>query len=573
MATSRRKKPPAREMSSHERVVMGYCDDIVSGRVVAGKLVMAAVRRFLSDLKSGAERGLYFDHDDANRTIEFVELLRHTTGEFDGKPFLLEPWQKFIFWNLFGWKRKKDVTRRFRDAFITIGRGNGKSPMAAAILNRLMFLDKEARAELTIAAVERDQARIVFREAANQVRSHPILKKRCDFFKNSLIYRNLGSTIVPLGGEGASKDGMNLHSYVADEVHAWTDEHRELWSKLETAMGKRKQPLAVVITTAGSDRSKLWLRLYKASRQVVEGVYPDDAHFSMIYEVDDEDVRDSKGNILDNFDPACFIKANPNLGISVKLDHLLRMMEKGKHDHETRDDLLRYHLNTRVRDGQKVITPEIWAKGDRALPPLHGRKCHAALDLGWKDDLASLYECFPLENQCFAFRGWSWMPESGGRDLTKAPWVDWIARGTIKATPGTATDVEFIHAHVMDERRRVQIQTIAADPNNARTSLLYFANHGGLETYEFDQTARNYNEAVREFLKALGEGRILHGNDPVLSWAADNFVLRRNSAGLVMPDKQKSDEKIDPIVAAIMAFAGCLYLDGKPTSEPRVRFL
>lgn len=569
----RRKKQPARVASPHERDVLQYCDDVLSGVIVTGKLVRAAVQRFLNDLETAPDRGFYFDYDAANRVIAFVELLKHSTGEAAGECFLLQPWQKFIFWNLFGWKRSKDGYRRFRDAFISIGRGNGKSPMAAAILNCLMFLDGEARAELKIAAVEREQSRIVFTEAANQVRSHKLLKKRCDIWKNSLVYRSMGSTIVPLGKEASSKDGFNLHGFVADEVHAWKEEHHELWSKLETAMGKRRQPLAVIITTAGSDRSKLWLRLYRQSRQVVEGVYPDDAHFSLIYEVDEADVRDEKGNIRTEINPDCFIKANPNIGISVRLEHLVRMAAKARIDHETRDDLLRYHLNTRVRDGQKVITPALWAKGSGSLPNLQGKVCHSGLDLGWRDDLASFYECFELPNKHYAFVGWSWIPEDSSRDLQKSPWPYWTQHGHVRVTPGSATDVEFIQDHIAQERKRVQIQTVSADPNNARAVLLWLANHAAVKTYEFDQTARNYNEAVREFLKALGEGRILHGDDPVLTWAADNLVLRRNSAGLVMPDKQKSEEKIDPIVAAVMAFAGCLYLGKSNTGAPRIRAL
>lgn len=565
----------AREISPHEREVMDYCEDVLSGVVVVGKLVRAAVERFLADLQDGPKRGLMFDYAAANRAIDFVQLLKHSTGEFRGKPFHLEPWQKFIFWNLFGWKWAATWHRRFRESFLSMGRGNGKSPLAAAILNCLLFLDKEARAELVIAAVERDQARIVFRETCGQVKSNKTLRERCEFFKNSLVYTSLGSTVVPLGKEAESKDGMNLHGFVADEVHAWKEEHKELWSKLETAMGKRRQPLSTVITTAGSDRSALWQRLYNLSSQVALGIFPDDAHFSLIYEVDPEDIHDKKGNLRDSFDESCYIKANPNLDISVKRDHLRRFNARGKVDPVVRSDFLRYHLNTRVRDAQKVILPAMWKKGSGELPELAGKACHAGLDLGWRDDLASFYLCFPLPERRFALRGWSWLPRHGRRDVTEAPWGHWIASGRIYATDGTTTDVESIQEHIGKVKKRVSLQTVSGDPNNARASLQFLVNHLGIKTYEFDQTARNYNEPVREFLKALAEGRILHGDDPVLTWAADNLVLRTNSAGLVMPDKLRSDEKIDPIVSAIMAFAGCIYLkDQAPDPEGfRVRWL
>jgi len=559
-----------RSASAHEREVLRYCEDVLSGKIVAGQLVHASVRRFLADMETGRERGLYFDYADANRTIDFVQLLKHSTGEFDGQLFILRPWQKFIFWSLFGWKREATRKRRFRDAFLSMGRGNGKSPMAAAILNRLCFLESEARAQLKCAAVERDQARAVFDEAAAQIKSSEFLRKKCDFWKNSLVFRSLGSSIVPLGGEGKSKDGFNLHGFVADEIHAWTEEHKELWSKLETAMGKRKQPLAIVITTAGSDRSTLWIRIYTHSVQVVTGVFPDDAHFSMIYEVDSDDVRDEKGRILSDFSEECFQKANPNLDISVQRDFLLRFSARAAVDPVAKADFLRYHLNTRVRDAQKVISPAMWLKGCGPLPDLGRLAGHSGLDLGWRDDLASFYECFALPNHRFALRGWSWIPAHGRRELSAPPWSDWIADWHIVATPGSATDVDSIEAFVLGECAAGRVKSVAADPSNARASLQHF--QPKVKTFEFDQTARNYNEAVREFLKALSEGRILHGDDPVLAWAADNLVLRTNSAGLVMPDKQKADEKIDPIVAAIMAFAGCLY-QSQDAVQPRVRSL
>jgi phage terminase large subunit-like protein len=336
-------------------------------------------------------------------------------------------------------------------------------------------------------------------------------------------------------------------------------------------MGKRRQPLSIVITTAGSDRSSLWIRLYTYSAQVAQGVLLDDAHFSMIFEVDSEDVRDEKGMPRTSFDPECFGKANPNLGISVQPDFLVRFAKRAEVDPVVRQDLLRYHLNTRVRDALKVISPAQWAKGCGTLPDLKGRRCRSALDFGWRDDLAAYYQCFPLENNRFALRGWSWIPRHGNRYLLQHPWAEWITAGHVIATDGTATAVDDIEAFVLTEVAKGYVLSVCADPSNARAPLQHLATK--VSAPEFDQTHRNYNEAIREFLKALSEGRILHGDDPVLSWAADNLVLKQNSAGLVMPDKLKADEKIDPLVAALMAFASCLYTPDTGQQEYRVRWL
>ncbi len=566
---SRRKPARKTRREGHAGDVEQYVDDVFSGKEVVGKLVRAAVKRYVDDLQHAGERGLFCDEAEADRRIRFVEMLRHSTGEFYGLPFTLRPFQKFILWNLFGWKRKADKLRRYRDAFISMGRGNGKSPLAAAILNCLMVLDGESRAEIKVAAVERDQARIVFDEARRQLQSSDFLAGGCEFWKNSLVFKRMNSSIVPLGGEGGSKDGFNLHAFVADEVHAWKTEHRELWSKLETAMSKRRQPLSVVTTTAGNDQSTLWQQLYELSRKVVQGVFVDDGHFSFIAEIDDEDVEHCL------HDETSWPKANPNLDVSVKRDQMRRFAARAAIDPVFRLDVLRYYMNRRVRDAAKPITPEMWRVGSGCLPELLKKACHGGLDLGWRNDLASFYLCFPLDGNRFAFKGWNWIPREvpkAQRDLQAEPWRTWLNKSHLIATDGNATDIDSIYAKISEAQKSFHLKSVAMDPNNARAVGLHLVNHMTIESFDFAQSAANYNEPLREFTKALAEGRILHGDDPVLGWAADNLLLRTNSTGLVMPAKDKSIDKIDPIVAALMAFARCLYGDTQ-ILVPRVRGL
>lgn len=586
---------PKRIASQHERDVLGYCDDVLKRRVCAGELEIAAVKRFLADLSAcssplrqkkahAEERGsqrFWFDYVDANRTCDFVELLKHTTGEFDGQNFRLEPWQKFVFFNVFGFKRldnKGRVVRRFREAFITLGRGNGKSPMAAAMLNRLLVLDQEARAQIKVAAVERDQARIVFEEAALQLKTSDYLSEACEFWKSAIVFKNQNSAIVPLGGEGDSKDGFNLHAFVADEIHAWKKEHGKLWSKLQTGMRKRRQPLQILITTAGDDQSHLWRGVHGLFRQVVTGVFSDEARFAFICEIDEPD----RATLFDRkepleFDAYCKLarKANPNLFVSINREEVYRDYLTAHQMPIARNDHLRYHLNVRVRSVEKPITPEMWAKGSGPLPDLTGLPCFTGLDLGWVNDLASLYHCFELPPavaaSCqlanpdakprFAIVGKNWVPRLGDRRerLNESPWREWVASGHLIVTDGDATDPLAIYRQIETDRQRFQIGAIALDPNNARAVGIHVFNEMNVPVELFAQKSEKYNEPIRDFLVALAEGRILHGDDPVLAWAADNLVLQVNRDGLRRPSKQEAEEKIDPIVSALMAFAMCLY--------------
>ena len=556
-------------LSKHSKDLERYCDDIVEGKTIVGKLERAAVERYRHDCDTAGARGLYWDDEEFERTITFVELLKHSTGEFAGHPFKLQPWQKFVAGNLFAWKSKDTGLRRFREAFVSMGRGNGKSPFMSALINRLYILDNEHRAQFQLAAVERAQAEIVFNEICEQLQSQPAFNDRFEYYrakhgKKSIVDTILGGVIEPLGSEG--RDGYNLLGYVADEIHAWTEEHQPLWEKLESSMRKRRQPLALVITTAGDDRSKLWLRVHEFSSKVARRIIEEDRHFSFICEIDDADRRTSL------FDETLWRKGNPNIDVSVKRDALRLIANKAKNDAVCFNEWLRYHMNIRVRAVTKVIIQAVWSANDAPLPDMTKRICHGGLDLGWRNDIASLYFCFPLPEKKFAFRGWNWLPEHGGRDLTAAPWSQWIRDGHLTSTDGEVTDHDSILSRIANCRSEYQIQSIAYDPANARIAGNEIVNKLCLNGFDFWQSAKNYNEPCREFLTALTEKRIIHGGDPVLSWAADNLVLRSDSAGLVMPDKTRADEKIDPIVAALMAFARCLY--GEPPSQgPRIRSL
>lgn len=549
--------------SRHRDVVEKYVADVVSGRVIVGEKIRQAVERHLVDLQRADREGWVLDWRLVDRAIDFIQCLTLKDGEFEGRPFELQPWQKWVVAMIFGWRFAATGLRRFREVLMIVGRGNGKSPFAAALCLVLGCADfpAEARAEIKIASTQKGDednsgARIVFNECTRQIKGNDELKARFDVVDSSAVYKPLGCTIQPLSGKGSTKDGFNLHAFVADELHEWHEEHRKLWEKLNTAMGKRRQPLAITITTAGDDRSVILNKYYNRAANVLAGVYRNDALFAAIYEIDDGD---------DACSPKVWPKANPNLGVSVRVDYLKRLAADARHDPEQRRALERYHCNRRVRSRGKPVVLDQWNACKDPLPDLTGRLCHAGLDLGWRDDLAALVYAFPLDGDRFALKCTAWMPEDcPHRDLSLEPWAGFIQSGELRVTPGEITDPESIYAEIRRARKLYRLQTLALDPNNARAVGVEVENALGVPAYWFGQSAKKYHEPLTLVLAAIREGRLVHGGSPLLTFAFANLTVKRDASDHMMPDKAHSEEKIDPAVAALMAFSECLYADRQP---------
>jgi len=575
LTTARRKpsrsRASAAPVSPHAADIAAYMKGVLSGEIVASRRVIAAVKRQLRDLeRSRKDWEFEFDPATADRVINFIQCLKHTTGEFAGQPFLLMPWQKFVIAVLFGWRHKTTKLRRFRRAFITIGRGNGKSPLGAAMLLYLLCADDppEPRAEVKIAATERGRAAansgamIVFNECCRFIRHSPALSRACSILTEAIVFNKTEGVINPLGKEAKTKDGFNIHAYLADELHEWREEHQGTWDKLETAMGKRRQPLGIAITTAGTNYSVLWKRIHEQATKVIKGVYADERLFVFLAEIDIEE-DGLPGD--DPFDPEAeakvWPKANPNLGISVKTDHLHELTNKAKHDASEKFLLLRYHLNVFTAGVERIMNMAEWAACDELeLPELDRRVCHGGIDLGWRDDLASFYLCFPLPDQRYAAMGWNWICEDAPkRDLSREPWATWIKQGKLIVTPGDVFDPAQIIAKVAWAKKRYRLQTIALDPNNARSVEVELVNRHSVQVYSCGQNPKKFNEPIKSLLETVSDQRLVTGKDQLLAWAASNMIVHIGRDGLMMPDKKKSMEKIDPIVAFLMAYSECLY--------------
>lgn len=490
----------------------------------------------------------YFDEIAANAAeLFFSTTLHHSKGEWAGEPFVLDEWQaRDIIRPLFGWKRA-DGTRKYRIAYIEVPRKNGKSTLAAGVALMLLTADGEPGAEVYSAAADRGQAAIVFNEAKAMVKASPELSEMCDVYKRSIVV-DASCSYQVLSRDAHTKHGMNAHGIIFDEVHAQPD--RELWDVLLTSRGARRQPMVFAITTAGFDKDSLCAELHDYATKVLDGTVVDPEFFAYIAAADPGDDWQSEDT---------WRKANPGYGISVKPEYLRAEAARAREIASYENTFKRLYLNIWTEQNTRWLQIETWDKGAAPVDvdELGGRVCYAGLDLASTIDLAALVLAFPdgEEPETFDVLPFFWIPGDNVLRKIKTDGVRydvWIGQGLITATEGNVIDYGAIALKLDELARRFDIKEIAYDRWGA-TELIQKLQDGGLEVIPFGQGFASMSPATKAFEALLMSGRVRHGGHPVLRWMAGNVVVRQDPAGNLKPDKAKSKNKIDGIVAMIMA--------------------
>jgi len=533
-----------------------YAQDVINGKIVACKWVRLACERHVHDLEYAHERGFYFDPEAAQYVIDFIQMLRHSKGKWGrgkGEFIRLEPWQQFTIWVAFGWMRA-DGMRRFRTSWEEVARKNGKSTKAAGEGLYLAFADGEPGAEVYSAATKRDQARIVHKEAIRMVRKNAGLRKYIKVYKDNLNLEETGSKYEPLGADSDSTDGLNVHGVVADEVHAW--KLRDMWDVLETATGSREQPMIIAITTAGIDRRSVAYEKHEYTRKVLEGwkdgSFEDDTWFGIIYTLDDGD---------DWRDESVWIKANPNLGVSKYIEDLRMKAKRAEQMSAALNNFLRRELNMWVQGEIKWMPMDEWRACGGDVPALEmperfkGATCYGGLDLSSTSDITAFIMAFPAEDDYIDVVCRFWIPEDNMLIRTRDDGVHyqkWVEQGYIVATPGNVIDYDWIFEQIEEDRNSFDINKSAFDRWGA-ARVVQVLEKKGMTMVQFGQGFASMNPPMKECERLVLSKKIRHGNNPVLTWMADNLVARMDPAGNIKPDKDKSREKIDGMVALIMA--------------------
>jgi phage terminase large subunit-like protein len=542
------------------KTVKNYASDILSKKIPAGEPVRLACQRFNDDLKRG---DLYFDNSAAERVEDFFKLLvHHTTGEYRGQNFILEPWQQFIIYNLFGWKYKDTGLRRYRIGYIEVARKNGKTFLAAAIALYLLVGDNENRAEIFSAATKLDQARLCFREASRIVRSSAELKKYINVLKNNLSVEETFSRFEPLGADYSSLDGLNIHGCVVDELHA--HKSRELWDVLVTSTGSRRQSLIVAITTAGANpdpETSICYQIRQDCISILKGEAVDDSIFSYIATLDQGD---------DWRDESLWIKSNPNLDISVKRDDLQIEAKKAARTPSQLFPFLRYKMNVWTETSKTWLQADVWnacniEKID--VKTLEGKKCFIGADLAKRGDTSSLVLYFPKQdgisiNTVVPF---IFLPSERlayKEQQEKTPWRRWEQNKHIFTCPGAFIKAEYLADFIESLDSRFEILDFVYDKSYMSDLLPILIDMGWTDDpnnkfaprylVEIPQTFLGMHPCIQYLEELITTKSLNHGGHPVLAWMVSQVVLVENDTDLCRFSKRKSRSKIDAIVALSM---------------------
>jgi len=490
----------------------------------------------------------YFDKKIADRKVSFFEKhLKHSKGEWADQPFLLEEWERKIIRDVHGWRRTLDGTRRYRTVYIEVPKKNGKSTLVAGMGLDLTFTDNEPKAEVYSAAADTRQASIVFDEAKSMVESSPALDKRAKVFRRRIVNIKDGSFYEVLSADAYTKHGFNVHGVIFDELH--TQPNRELWMTLKKGVAARRSPLVIAITTAGYDRESICWDQHEYALKVLDDPNFDESFYAVIYAADEDD---------DWTDPKIWAKANPNLGVTVKIDFLEQECAIAKESPAEENAFRRLHLNQWTEQETRMIEMSVWDEcgGVVDAEALKGRICYGGLDLASTSDLAAFLMVFPPEDDDGPYRLMPkfWIP---GNNIVKKGLKDhvaydgWVRAGLLNATPGNTIDFDYIRHDINELNRDYHIKEIAYDSWGAAL-LSSQLRDDGLEMYEFIQGWKSYAAPTKEFMALLLNRRLAHGNNPILRWMASNMVAKIDPAGNMKPDKGKARQKIDGIVAAIM---------------------
>ena len=497
-----------------------------------------------------------FDEEAAARVVNFfTDHLCFIEGEKAGQPFQLEIWQQAIVANLFGWKRP-DGTRRYREAFIFVPRKDGKTPLVAGIINYVAFCDNEPGAQIYSSAGEREQAALTFRHAAGMIHRNPDLDKRCRVYRTykSIEYYNGDAVYKALSADADTKHGLNAHLIVNDELHI--QPNRDLIDTLETSTASRRQPMIIHITTAGFDKHSICYEKYDYACKVRDGIIKDEKFLPVIYEIGEDDKWTEEST---------WRKANPNLGVSVSLDYLRSACKEAQEVPAKENTFKRLHLNVWTEQETRWLSMDKWNACPVADVNLVGCSGFAGLDLSGTRDITAFVMLFLL-NGFFHVVPKFWIPADKAHEREKrdgVPYTEWAKQGFISMTPGDVVDYDFVINDIMKSFEQYKIDGVAFDRFAFESIRQRFLKLGVKEDkfISFGQGFVSMSQPMKETESIILSGRMVHNNNPVLKWMASNVAVSQDAAGNVKPDKKKSIEKIDGIVALIMAI-------GLATTQP-----
>ncbi|ARD18667.1 terminase large subunit [Edwardsiella piscicida] len=519
-----------------------YANAINMGKIPACRRVKQSVERYFSDLN---DPRYVFDTATVERFIAFSRLCPHVKGPLRGQPIELAPWMQFAFANILGFKVEATGRRKYRSAFVLVPRKNAKSTTAAILANWFLVME-EGQQDIYTAAVSRDQARIVFDDARQMSLLSKPLRKRLTIQQHKMVYAKSNSLLKPLAAKAATIEGTNPSLAIVDEYHLHPD--NAVYSALELGMGARPEGLLFAITTAGSNVVSACKQHYDYCCQILDGDEQNDSLFALIYELDDENEVD---------DPAMWIKANPNLNLSVDADALANTIQKARGIPSQWVEMLTKRFNIWCQGETPWMGSGAWeaCRDDYSEDDLAGMECYAGLDLSSTNDITSVCYTFPSGRELLLLTR-HYLPEAqlqNPANKNRAVYRQWVKAGWIRTTPGDCIDYDRIRDDILHDAERFSIRLVGFDTWNA-THLRTQLQGAGLDVEPFPQTYMRFSPVAKSLEVFVNRKVIRHNGDPVLSWAMGNVVMESDANANIKPNKKKSANKIDPAIASLMSF-------------------
>ncbi len=540
-----------------EADVHAYVDGVREGKIVAGRLARLAVERHVRDLTRGKARGLRFNKERARDALVWIEYrCRFTKGEWAGRDFRLSPWQAFIIWCLFGWEHQVEGQwlRRFRVAYVSVARKNGKTELAAAI--GLVFLlvpgEAERGGEIYSAATKRDQAAICWRAAASMVKRNRVLRSEVGIHesRHNLAHYDTESRFEAVASDADTLDGLGPLLAVVDEYHAHHDS--SVFDVLRTGMGARREPLMLVTTTAGAKREGACWELETDAVKILEGIGEaegsGDDLFAFIARLDDGD---------DWSNERVWPKANPNLGVSCHAENLRVGHRAALRRPGAVAEFLRKHMNLWKEVSSAWMGMPEWDGCSEPvnLEALRGKRCFVGIDLSAVSDYTAAVAVFPGDDGYFDVVPAFWVPSETlvERSRTdRVPVLQWVQQGLVTATDGGVVDQDAVKQWLLNLREWAEVAEVPTDPHNAtklQTELMQL----GFKVVSMRQGWVTMSPAIKQTEILLRKKRLRHGGNPVLRWMFSNVALKRDAHDNVSLHKGRSADRIDGIVGLVMA--------------------
>jgi phage terminase large subunit-like protein len=505
----------------------------------------------------------HYDKRRADHAVNFIQHLTLSDGRWADTYIQLLPWEEQIVRDLFG-IIGEDGFRQFRQAYIEIAKKNGKSTLCSALSLYLLYADGEASPQVYSAACDRNQASIVYNEAEKMVKNNPDLceiSKVNASIKRVVCYPNDGFYQV-LSAETGSKHGLNISGLIFDEIHA--QPNRKLYDVLTKYSGSaRTQPMFISITTAGNNLESICYELHLKAQDILDGKRHDPSFYPVLFNLDpDDDFRDEKN----------WYKANPSLGHTLSIERFREDFQNAIENPAELNTFKQLRLNMWVSSSVQWIPENIYEKGDLPLDEseLRGRDCYGGLDLSSTSDITAFVLVFPprTDDEKYIVLPYFWLPEDTLDLRCRRDHVlydKWAAQGYINVTEGNVIDYRYVQDFIEKTCEKYHVLEIAYDRWNA-TMLVQNLIDEGLPLIQHGQGYKDMSPASKEVFKLLMEGRVNHGGNPVLRWMATNVVMDQDPAGNIKPTKAKSIEKIDGMVAMIMAMGRAVANQGNTGS-------